>query len=73
MLQGLRNRLLGDRGERLAERALRDRTLDPAGIEGALAACLDGLAPADDALASEWYRREVAPVHLRRLLLREAR
>lgn len=56
-----------------AERALRDRTLDPAGIEGALAACLDGLAPADDALASEWYRREVAPVHLRRLLLREAR
>ncbi len=30
---------------------------------------LEGLSPPTDALASEWYRREVAPVHLKRLLL----
>lgn len=45
-----------------AERALGQGAL------AATAACLEGLVPATDALASEWYRREVAPVHLRRLL-----
>ncbi len=34
-------------------------------------AATDGLDPPTDAIASSWYRREVAPVHLRRLLLGE--
>ena len=53
------------------ERALEGRTLDPAGIADALRAATQGLEPPTDALASSWYRREVAPVHLRRLLLGE--
>ncbi len=48
-----------------AERALAS---DPNNIDAACSACLEGLSPADDELASEWYRREVAPVHLKRLL-----
>ena len=55
------------------ERALEGASLDAAGIEPALAVATDGLDPPDDALASAWYRREVAPVHLRRLLLGEDR
>lgn len=51
-----------------AERALEGRVLEPASIAAAAAAALEGLSPADDALASAWYRREVAGVHLRRLL-----
>ena len=51
------------------ERALEGRPLDEAGIAPALAAAAEGTAPADDAIASAWYRREVLPVHLRRLLL----
>lgn len=51
------------------ERALEGRSLDPAGIAPALAAATEGLEPPTDALASAWYRREVAPIHLRRLLL----
>jgi xanthine dehydrogenase small subunit len=54
------------------ERALEGRSLDREGIAQALAAAADDCAPADDALASAWYRREVLPVHLRRLLLGEA-
>ncbi|MEM1383215.1 MAG: FAD binding domain-containing protein [Pseudomonadota bacterium] len=54
------------------ERALEGKTLDAAGIAPALSAATDGLQPPSDALASGWYRREVAPVHLRRLLLGEA-
>ncbi|MEM9551912.1 MAG: xanthine dehydrogenase family protein subunit M, partial [Pseudomonadota bacterium] len=38
------------------------------GPDAAAAACLEGLSPTDDPLATEWYRREVASVHLRRLL-----
>ncbi|MEO1491649.1 MAG: FAD binding domain-containing protein [Pseudomonadota bacterium] len=53
------------------EQALEGADLTPQGIAPALAAATDGLAPPDDALASSWYRREVAPVHLRRLLLGE--
>lgn len=53
------------------ERALDGATLDRAGVARALAAATEGLDPPDDALASGWYRREVAPVHLRRLLLGE--
>lgn len=55
------------------ERALEGRTLDEAGIAGALAAATEGCAPATDAIASEWYRREVAPVYLKRLLLGHTR
>lgn len=64
---------MGDRPLRAkaAEAALRGATLDAAGIAPALAVASDGLEPPDDALASAWYRRQVAPVHLRRLLLLE--
>ena len=55
------------------ERALDGQALDEAGIAGALAVATEGCAPATDAIASEWYRREVAPVHLKRLLLGQAR
>jgi len=55
-----------------AERALEGRPLDAAAISAAAAVALDGLAPVDDALASAWYRREVAGVHLRRVLSGEA-
>ncbi len=56
-----------------AETALEGVTLDQAGIDRALAVATDGLDPPTDTLASDWYRREVAPVHLRRLLLDEGR
>ncbi|MEL6793425.1 MAG: FAD binding domain-containing protein [Pseudomonadota bacterium] len=56
---------------RAVEEALEGASLDPAGIAPALAVATDGLTPPDDPLASAWYRREVAPVHLRRLLLGE--
>ncbi|MCR8725759.1 FAD binding domain-containing protein [Frigidibacter sp. ROC022] len=54
-----------------AERALNGASLDEAGIAPVLAVATDGLDPQDDALASAWYRREVAAVHLKRLLLRQ--
>jgi xanthine dehydrogenase small subunit len=52
-----------------AERALEGRTLDAAGIAPALAVAADGTSPVDDAIASAWWRREILPVYLRRLLL----
>ena len=52
-------------------RALILSTLDGSAWFAALAAATEGLSPPDDPLASAWYRREVAPVHLRRLLLGE--
>jgi CO/xanthine dehydrogenase FAD-binding subunit len=51
------------------ERALEGKTLDEGGIAPALAVACEGTSPADDAIASAWYRREVLPVHLKRLLL----
>jgi xanthine dehydrogenase small subunit len=51
------------------ERALEGKSLDETGIAAALAAAVEGLEPPTDALASAWYRREVAPVILKRLLL----
>jgi CO/xanthine dehydrogenase FAD-binding subunit len=51
------------------ERALEGRTLDEAGIASAIAAAAEGTAPASDAIASAWYRREMVAVHLKRLLL----
>ena len=52
-----------------AERALEGHALDTAAIAPALAVAADGTSPADDAIASAWWRREILPVHLRRLLL----
>ena len=54
-----------------AERALAGAALTSEGIRPALEALKSDFSPADDALASGWYRAEVAPVHLRRLLLNE--
>ncbi len=54
-----------------AEQALDGANLDAHGIERALSVATAGLSPMDDALASAWYRNEVAPVHLRRVLLGE--
>jgi CO/xanthine dehydrogenase FAD-binding subunit len=53
---------------RAAERALEGRPLDAATIDAAAAAATEGTTPVDNALASAWYRREIAGVHLRRLL-----
>jgi xanthine dehydrogenase small subunit len=55
------------------ERALEGKSLDATGIQAAKAAALEGTRPATDAIATEWYRREVLPVHLGRLLTGEGR
>jgi xanthine dehydrogenase small subunit len=52
-----------------AERALEGRMLDEAGVAAAVAAAAEGTSPATDPIASTWYRREVAGIHLRRILL----
>jgi len=52
-----------------AERALEGRMLDEAGVAAAIAVAAEGTSPATDAIASTWYRREVAGIHLRRVLL----
>jgi len=54
---------------RATEKALLGRTLDPDGIAPALASAGDGTSPITDPIASAWYRKEVLPVHLGRLLL----
>jgi CO/xanthine dehydrogenase FAD-binding subunit len=51
------------------ERALEGKSLDESGISAALAAAVEGLDPPTDSIASTWYRREVAPAILKRLLL----
>ena len=53
---------------RAAERALEGRPLDASTIAAAASAVTEGTSPVDDALGSAWYRREIAAVHLRRLL-----
>lgn len=53
---------------RAAERALEGRALDASTITAAASAITEGASPVDDALGSAWYRREIAGVHLRRLL-----
>jgi xanthine dehydrogenase small subunit len=53
---------------RAVEGALEGRALDSGTIEAAVAAASSDCAPADDPQASAWYRREVLPVHLGRLL-----
>ncbi len=52
-----------------AERALAGQSLTKDGIAAALEAAAEGIDPPTDAIASAWYRREVLPVHLGRLLL----
>lgn len=54
------------------ERALEGAALDEAGVAAAVAAAAEGLDPPTDPVASAWYRRAVAPVHLKRLLLNRA-
>ncbi|MEI5674477.1 FAD binding domain-containing protein [Nocardioides sp. CCNWLW216] len=46
---------------------------DQSAIQAAKQAALEGCRPATDAIASEWYRREILPVHLGRLLAGEPR
>jgi CO/xanthine dehydrogenase FAD-binding subunit len=53
---------------RAAERALEGSALNAPTISAAAAAVAEGTSPADNALASAWYRREIVGVHLRRLL-----
>jgi xanthine dehydrogenase small subunit len=55
------------------ERALEGRALDAAAIGAAQRAAGEGTRPATDAIASEWYRSEVLPIHLARLLAGEER
>lgn len=54
---------------RAAEAALAGKARTAEGIAAALALATDGTSPITDAIASGWYRAEVLPVHLRRLLL----
>ena len=54
------------------ERALEGRRLERSAVDAAVAVAADGCLPPTDAIASAWYRREVLPVHLARLLLGEA-
>ncbi|MGE3308220.1 MAG: xanthine dehydrogenase family protein subunit M [Rhizobiaceae bacterium] len=53
-----------------AEAALIGAQLSEHCIAAAVAAVTEGIDPPTDAVASEWYRRDVLPVHFRRLLLR---
>lgn len=52
-----------------AEDALIGAHLTEDGIAPAVEAATDGVNPPTDPIASAWYRREVLPVHFRRLLL----
>ncbi len=54
------------------EAALEGKALDGAAINAAVNVAAEGTAPEDDPQASAWYRKEVLPVHLRRLLSGEA-
>ncbi len=51
-----------------AERALEGHAIDARSIADAATAATEGLDPPTDQIASGWYRREVAGVHLKRLL-----
>jgi CO/xanthine dehydrogenase FAD-binding subunit len=50
------------------ERALEGQPLGRAAMDAAAAAAVEGLDPPTDEIASAWYRKEVAGVHLKRLL-----
>ena len=51
------------------EKALIGKARTKDGIAAALAVATEGTSPPTDAIASAWYRSEVLPVHLGRLLL----
>jgi len=51
------------------EAALTGKARTPDGIADALAVAIEGTDPITDAIASAWYRAQVLPVHLGRLLL----
>lgn len=53
---------------RKAEAALEGRALDKDAIAAAAKLIAAESSPADDAYATAWYRREIAPVHFARLL-----
>lgn len=55
-----------------AEAALDGKMLDEATITAAAAVATKDCAPQTDPYASAWYRREIAPVHLARLLAQAA-
>lgn len=62
------------RRAKAAEAILQGGSLDDAAlIERAAQAAVGDLDPFDDAIASAWYRSQVAPVHLKRLLMGEGR
>ena len=50
------------------ERVLEGQSLDASTIDRAAQVAVEGIEPPTDSLASSWYRREVAGVHLKRLL-----
>ncbi|UCI09775.1 FAD binding domain-containing protein [Mesorhizobium sp. B1-1-8] len=56
---------------RAAEQALLGRKLTADEIAPAVAAAGEGTSPITDPIASSWYRAEVLPVHLGRLLLNQ--
>jgi CO/xanthine dehydrogenase FAD-binding subunit len=56
---------------RAVEKALEGRALDAAGIAAAVKVATEGCQPASDPFASDWYRMNVLPVHLKRLLAGE--
>jgi CO/xanthine dehydrogenase FAD-binding subunit len=51
------------------EAALQGQALTAEALDSVLPTALQDLSPVSDAIASAWYRRAVAPAHLRRLLL----
>ena len=53
----------------VVERSLEGKSLDEASIAQACAVACEGTSPSTDPIASDWYRREVAPVYLKRLLM----
>jgi len=55
---------------RAVEQALEGKPLDEASIAAAVAVATEGTSPASDSSASDWYRANVLPVHLARLLQR---
>lgn len=55
---------------RAVERALEGRALEADAIAEAVAVAMEGTSPASDPHASDWYRANVLPVHLARLLKR---
>jgi CO/xanthine dehydrogenase FAD-binding subunit len=57
---------------RAVEAALEGKALDGAAIEAAVKVAGDGCKPWSDPQASAWYRMNVLPVHLKRLLSAEA-